>query len=397
MPTFVRSLFAVALAAGIGIAPAISTAADRPVLEPYELNALIPQTGSGAFLGKSYLEAFHAMELHINATGGIQGHPLKIVTADTQTSGQVDVQLVNGLIAKHVQVFIDGAPSTVCLPSIPLVEKTGPLDWCLSPAVHPLPGGYVFTVNGSTLDLTSVYFRYFRQRGWKRVGILTSTDANGQDYDRALSVVTNLPENRDVQVVTEEHFNASEISYAAQLARIKAVAPQVILVLTTGTSLGTVFRGLRDTGITLPILTIAPNMTYAQMSTYAAFLPADLYFGSFRAMTPGETLPGPLRDAQAVYVKSFQAIGVKPDAGHANVWDPMTIIIEALRKYGPGATSTQIRDYVLHLHGWLGANGVYDFGNGSPSGLGQNSIIISRWVPEKQSWHQVSRPGGLLK
>jgi branched-chain amino acid transport system substrate-binding protein len=397
MYTFARTLCIIALAFCIGGAPTVAAAAAHPNLEPYELNAIIPETGSGAFLGKSYLEAFHAMELLVNSTGGIQGHPLKIVTADTQTSGQIDVQLVNGLIAKHVQAFIDGAPSTVCLPSIPLVEKNGPLDWCLSPAVHPTPGGYVFTVNGSTLDLMSVYFRYFRARGWKRIGLLTSTDANGQDYDRALAVVSNLPENRDVQIAVEEHFNNSEISYAAQLARIKNAAPQVVLVLTTGTALGNVFRGMRDGGIALPVLTIAPNMTYAQMAQYAAFLPPDLYFGSFRAMTPQDTLPGPLRDAQAVYVKAFKAIGVKPDAGHANVWDAMTIIIQALRKYGPGATSTQVRDYVLHLHGWLGANGVYDFSNGSPSGLGQNSIIISRWMPDKQTWHQVSRPGGLLK
>jgi hypothetical protein len=39
---------------------------------------------------------------------------------------------------------------------------------------------------------------------------------------------------------------------------------------------------------------------------------------------------------------------------------------------------------------------VYDFKN-SLSGIGQNSIIIARWSPEKDTWVQVSRPGGLLK
>jgi branched-chain amino acid transport system substrate-binding protein len=385
-----------ALALGL-FAAAPAVAADRPALDPFELNAIIPQTGSGAFLGKSYIEAFHALELLVNGTGGIQGHPLKIAMTDTQSSGQVDVQLVNGLIAKHTQLFIDGAPSNVCLPSIPLVEKTGPVDWCLSPAVHPAVGGYVFTVNGSTLDLTTVDFRYFRLRGWKHIAVISSTDSNGQDYDRAIPAVLNLPENRDLKVVDEEHFNSSDISIAAQVAHIKASDAQVVFVVATGTPLGTVLRGLRDGGIPLPVLTIMPNMTYAQMASYSAFLPKDFYFGCLRSMTPNETLPGPLRDAQAVYLKAFRAIGVRQDAGHANAWDASMMLVDALRKYGPSASAQQVRDYVLNLHGWIGANGIYDFSHGSPSGISQNSIIIARWAPEKDTWVQVSRPTGLLK
>ncbi len=305
---------------------------------------------------------------------------------------------MNALVAKRVAVFIDGAPSTVCNASIPLVEKNGPVDYCLSPAVHPLAGGFVFTVNGSTLDLTTVDFRYFRARGWKRIAVMVSTDANGQDYDRAIPQVMSLPENRDLHIVALEHFNNADISYAAQISRIKNADAQVVLVPTTGTPLGTVFRRFaRRRGVPLPVLTIAPNMTYAQMLAYAAFLPKDLYFGSLRAMTPNETLPGPLRDAQTQYLKAFRKIGVRPDGGHANAWDASMIIVDALRRFGPGATAQQIHDYILNLHGWVGANGVYDFTHGSSSGISQNSIVIARWAPEKNGWVQVSRPGGLLK
>ena len=388
-----RVLLAVALVAAV---PAALRAADRQALAPYELNAIIPLTGGGAFLGSDYVEVFKAMELLINSSGGIAGHPLKFVTADTQSNGQVDVQLVNGLIAKHVPVFIDGAPATVCQASLPLVEKSGPVDYCLSPAIHPPIGGYAFTVNASTFDLASVSLRNFRERGWKRVATLTSTDASGQDYDRAIPAVLALPENRDLHLVAQEHFNPSDISVAAQVARIKAADPQVLLALTTGTSLGTVFRALRDAGVNVPVSTNSPNMTYAQMSAYAASLPTALYFPTLRAMTPNETLPGPLHDAQAVYLKAFRAIGVKPDGGHANAWDATMIVINAVRHLGPNATAQEIRDYILHLHGYVGANGIYDFTN-STSGLGQNSAIVAQWIPAKTTWIQVSKPRGFLK
>jgi branched-chain amino acid transport system substrate-binding protein len=388
-----RALLAIALLAAF---PLAAPAANRPTLAPYELNAIIPLTGGGAFLGKDYVDVFRAVELLVNSSGGIQGHPLKFVTADTESNGQVDVQLVNGLISKRVPVFIDGAPSSVCSPSIPLVEKNGPVDYCLSPAIHPALGGYVFSVNASTFDLASVSLRYFRERGWKRVATLTSTDASGQDYDRTIPAVLALPENHDLQLVAREHFNTSDISVAAQIARIKSANPQILLALTTGTSLGTVLRALRDAGLNVPVSTNSPNMTYAQMSAYAASLPKELYFPTLRAMTPNETLLGPLHDAQTVYLKAFRAIGVKPDGGHANAWDATMIIVAALRHIGPSATAQQIRDYILHLHGWVGANGVYDFSN-STSGIGQNSAIVARWVPEKGTWVQSSRPRGLLK
>src|ERR1700733_13680661 len=105
-----QALLVAVFSGGAIMSAALAVRAATP--EPYEINAIVPLTGGGAFLGKAYVETFRAVENFINATGGIQGHPLKFVTADTQTSGQVDVELVNSLIAKKVPVFIDGAPST---------------------------------------------------------------------------------------------------------------------------------------------------------------------------------------------------------------------------------------------------------------------------------------------
>jgi hypothetical protein len=41
-------------------------------------------------------------------------------------------------------------------------------------------------------DFIGVYVRYFRLNGWKRIGLITSADATGQDVERAL--------NRDVEL-----------------------------------------------------------------------------------------------------------------------------------------------------------------------------------------------------
>jgi branched-chain amino acid transport system substrate-binding protein len=370
--------------------------ADVPSGPPYTFEVLIPVTGSGAFLGKSYQETFRALEIAVNASGGIKGHPVKFVLNDTQTNPQTGLQLVNDLIAKRVVAFVDGGPSTVCSASVPLVVKTGPVDYCLSPVIHPPAGSFVFSASVSSVDQAKIAVRYFRERGWTRLAMISSTDTTGDDLEHQTDAALQLPENTGLEIVDREHFNTTDLSVAAQIARIKAANPQAVFVWTTGTPFGTVLRGIRDAGLELPVQTTNSNMTYAQMGAYASFLPKELYFPALLAMTPETGGRGALRDAQAAYVNAFKSIGVRPDEGNVLAWDPTMILIDALRHLGTDATPAQVRDYILHLHGWVGVDGVYDFSSGDQRGIGENAAAVARWDPAKDMWVRVSRPGGRL-
>ena len=362
---------------------------------PYEINVLAPLTGAGAFFGKSYVEGLTALEGVVNASGGIKGRPVKFVISDSQTSGPVGLQIVNSLIAKHAALFIDGGPSPVCLPSIPLVEKSGPLDYCLSPLIYPVPRSYVLSAGASSIDLMAVAIRFFRSKGMKRLAMISTTDSSGQSYDRAITVVLARPENRDVQIVAAEHFGGTDISASAQLARIESAKPQALMLMATGTPAGTVLRGLKDAGSDLPVLTGNSNMTWAQMKAYEGLLPKELYFTTLRGLLPEATLKGPLRDAQQVYVKAMRAANIRPDIGHSLVWDPGMLFVDALRSVGTAATAEQLQAWVLSQRSWVGINGVYDFASGDQRGLGDGSIVIARWNAARGTWLQASGPKGV--
>jgi branched-chain amino acid transport system substrate-binding protein len=362
--------------------------------EPYEINALVPLTGGGAFLGSAYKEAFAAVETIVNRTGGIQGRPLKFVLSDTQSNPQVALQLVNGLIAKHVAVFIDGGPAGVCSASIPVVLNSGPLDYCLSPGVHPSAGSYVLSSSVSTEDLAKTLVRFFRTRGWMHLGLITSTDTTGQDLDRQIGTVLALPENQGVRLIAQEHFNTTDLSVVAQMTRIKAAAPDVLITWSTGTPFGTLLHGINDVGIDVPVSSTNANQTYAQMKAYAAFLPKQLYFPTTLSVVPSSEAPAQVRKAQDVYFSSFRQSGVRPDLAHNLAWDPALIIVDALKHLGPSATAQQLRDYILKQRSWIGVNGRYDFTTGDQRGIGQDGSAVDLWDPAKDTWVQVSRPGG---
>jgi branched-chain amino acid transport system substrate-binding protein len=180
------------------------------------------------------------------------------------------------------------------------------------------------------------------------------------------------------------------------MTRMKAANPQAVLCWVTGTPLGTVLRGLKEAGLDIPTVVTYSNMTYSQMSSYAAFLPAQLYFPTLLGTIPGVLGKGPVSDAQAVYSKALKAVGARPEVGQNLTWDPTMLVVDALRHAGPNATADQVRDFILHAHGWVGINGVYDFASGDQHGIGENAVAIARWDAGKGTWVAASRPRGLL-
>jgi branched-chain amino acid transport system substrate-binding protein len=392
----VNKLVALGFAALLAVTASVPARAATVAGDPVEIDALVPSTGPGAFLAKSYLDTFRAIEIVVNHSGGIAGHPLHIVTSDSQTSGATGLQLVNALVAKHAALFVDGGPSTVCNASVPLVAKTGPVDYCLSPLIKPESGSYVFSASASGTDFVRVGVRYFRERGWKRIAIVAANDASGQAYELATNAALALAENAGVQIVAREHFNGSDLNIGAQISRVAAAAPQAILIYATGPAVATVLHGMHDAALDLPVQISSSNMIYAQLATYAGFAPTNVFFPTTLALTPADTPAGPIRDAQTAYVAAFSAIGVRPDFANNLAWDPTMILVAALRKSGALADAQTVRDDILNLHGWVGVNGVYDFGGGDQRGIGENAIEVARWIPATNTFVRASRPRGYL-
>ena len=122
-------------------------------------------------------------------------------------------------------------------------------------------------------------------------------DASCRDAERQIIDAIALPENRGMQVVASEHFNPTDLSVAAQVARIKAAAPQGVFVCASGTVFGTVVHGLHDGGLDVPTAASSSNMNVEQLHGYADLLPHELYFGGPRGIVEDTLLrPGPVKE-----------------------------------------------------------------------------------------------------
>ena len=389
---FTRRAISVSLS---GILAAALQAAAVPAYA-YDINVILPLTGGASFLGKAEQTALQLAEPLINKAGGVQGQPVHFVFYDDQSNPQTAVQLTNRVAASKPAVLLGSSLVGACSAMAPLMQD-GPAMYCFSPGIHPPAASYVFTSSVSTIDLTDALLRYFRLKGWTRIAFMTSADATGQDAEHGLNEAAARPENKDITVVERAHFNITDVSVAAQIEHIKAANPQALVAWSTGTPIATVFKGILQAGLDIPIGTTSGNMTYAQMTQYAGFLPKQLYMPTSEWVQHKGviTLDPAVETAQQRFFDTFAAANVKPDLGATLAWDPMLIVIDSLQHLGPNATAQQVRDYIGALKGFAGINGIYDFPKNPQRGLGVQAAIVTLWSPTAQTWQPVSKPTGI--
>ena len=378
-------LVAVALLGGISAAQA----ADR------EINVILPLTGGGAFLGKAEQQALLQFEKQANADGGIHGQPLKFVFHDDQSSPQVAVQLANQVKASNPPVILGSALVALCNAMAPLM-KDGPLLYCFSPGIHPAAGSFVYSSSVSTRELAAALLRYFGRKGLKKIALITSTDASGQDAYKNFKALFAADDHKDVELVAEAQLNPTDVSASAQIQRLKGANPDVLVAWSTGGPIGTVFKAIHDAGLELPVATTNGNQTYAQMSQYAAFLPKELYIPAADFLKNDK--PAKQDEAAAAkqdFYKAFEGTDVKPDGPSTYAWDPASLVVGALRKLKPDATAEDLRSYFKDLTGVAGINGFYDFKAVPNRGLGESNVVVTRWDAAAQTWAVVSDPLGI--
>jgi branched-chain amino acid transport system substrate-binding protein len=373
--------------------PAGEGRAQTPAAKEITIPVILPLTGSAAFLGAQQKIGLDVAQNFVNK----RGSHIKLVYYDDTSSPQVAVQLVTQLTAGGSRVLIGPMVRATCAAVEPLM-KNGPLDYCLSPTLHAPPGSFVFTGSTDTWDLDRAVMRFARFKGWKRIAMLTPTDASGVDAIKGFQEALKDPDNRDLTLVEQLSFNPTDTTVTAQLARIKAAKPDLLLAWATGAPIATILREMNALGLDVPVATGYSNMTYQQMDSMVGYMPKNLYFpvpSAVGSRTREVALDRKVESALKDFDAEFAGAGLKPDAGVLTTWDPILIIARACSDLGPDATSEQLRNYLSHLKGFAGINGIYDFEKYPQRGLSEINTYVTRWSPETKSWAIVSKAAGV--
>ena len=373
-----RALTAVLTAALVCVSPVTAAPATGA---PVEINVVISQTGGGAFLAAKTIQSLDVLQKAVNADGGVQGRPVKFVFADDATNPQTAVQLMSGLTGK-AKIVIGSSVVATCAAMMPTVAS-GPVAYCLAPPLQPPGGSFMFVSGTNATEYVATTLRYFRSRKLTRIGLMTATDASGQAFERDFDAYLAGPAGQEFTVVDRERFNNSDLSMTAQVAKMKAQAPQAVLTFAIGPSFGTLLKNLYDAGVNVPTSGSAGNLSYAQLDAYKTFAPTELLFVGNAGAAPDPNARGAVKRAQDRYFAALRAAGLRPEYLYAMAWDPALLYISTLRRLGPDASPTQIRNALASLRDWSGVYGSYDFASYPQRGLGPDALVFYRWDATK--------------
>lgn len=153
------------------------TALATRAADPFVINAIVPLTGNLAFIGQTEQQSLKAVEGWVNRTGGIRGRQLQFAFADDASDVKTDLQLAQNLIAKNVPVILGPSSPGGCAAIAPIIAQNGPVLYCFANAGVPVAGGYEFLTLFPYEPQFAVTYRYFRQRGWRKIAYIVANDA----------------------------------------------------------------------------------------------------------------------------------------------------------------------------------------------------------------------------
>jgi branched-chain amino acid transport system substrate-binding protein len=217
----------------LALAPAASKAQSE-----FKVGFVLSQIGPLAELAKTYLDGAEVGVAMVNETGGIGGLKVRLIACDTQGQEPQAVICAKKLINDdkvNMMIGATGTPPTMAI--IPTVESAGvPLFGMGAGRVIWEPvKKWVFKSFPSNDDQIPAELDYAKKKGWNRIALLTDNTSFGKD---TAEMTRDVVKKYGMELVADESYSPSDTDVSAQVTRVRAAKPDVVLNLAGTIPLG---------------------------------------------------------------------------------------------------------------------------------------------------------------
>ncbi|SDB17931.1 amino acid/amide ABC transporter substrate-binding protein, HAAT family [Desulfonatronum thiosulfatophilum] len=357
-----------------------------PVLaaEPIKIGAFFALSGPAAFIGTPTKLVAEMVVEKINKDGGINGSPLELVVADTESDPQKALLAARRLVEREKVTALVGptrtdtgmavkaylhqrrVPTVMTVGGDPVImgDRFGPFDWIFK------------SPQRSSVAVSRVY-EYLQSRGVTRVGLLTASDGFGKD---GLSWLTSLAGEYGITITANEQFAPTDTDMTTQLVKIRATDPEFIICWTIGPAAALVSKNVQQLGLTIPLMHChgIPDPKYLELAGDAAdgtYMPSTKLMAA-EQLSDDDPQKAVVMEFIRLYKDVYQFERQYPMNTHSGyAWDAIMLLAEALRKVGPD-DPVAIRDALRQTSGFVGVSGVFTLSEEDHNGLDTDSLII---------------------
>ena len=308
-------------------------------------------TGSEATFGQSSHKGTQLAIDELNATGGLLGEKIQLLTEDNQSQAGQSATVVRKLISSDGVVAILGeVASSRSLEAAPICQQNK------TPMISPSStnpkvtetGDYIFRV--CFIDpFQGTVMANFARKTLKLQNVAVLTDVKS-DYSVGLAKFFKAGMVAGGgKIAVEQNYSGGDKDFNAQLTSIKAANTDGIFVPGYYTEVGLIALQAKQLGISAPIFGGDGWESSSLVPIGGAALEGDYFSTHF---SPEDAAP-----AVQNFVKSFkEKFNETPDAMAALGYDSAMMLADAIKKTG-STTAAKVRDALAAEKDFVGVTG----------------------------------------
>lgn len=350
----------------------VLAASSAPLLaqEAIKVGAFLSVTGPAAFLGDPEQKTLELYVEKINASGGVLGRKLQLISYDDSGDAEKARTFAKRLIEQDkVDVIVGGSTTGATMAAAPLMEAAQMPFISLAGAVviiEPVKK-WVFKTPHTDRMACEKVFVDMNARKLSQLALISGT--GGFDKSMRAECLKVAP-NYKIQVVADETYGAGDTDMTVQLTKIKNTAGvQALLNPGFGQGPTIVTKNFKQLALNLPLY-----QSHGVASKEFIKLSGDASEGvrlPAAALLVAEQLADsdPQKKVVLSYRQAFEAAykqDVSSFGGHA--YDGLMLAIEAMRRAG-STDKAKVRDAIESTKGYVGTGGIVNMSATDHMGL----------------------------
>jgi len=342
-----------------------------------KIGAIVAATGPASFLGDPELKTLQHYIKKINASGGVNGQQLELISYDTGASPKKAVTFVKRLINQDKVVAIIGPSTTgetmaiikfVQKAKIPMISMAGAVA-----IIKPVKK-YVFKIVATDRMACQKVMADLKKRGLSNLALISGSGGFGKSMRKQCK---DVAPSYGISIVADETYGKKDSDMTTQLLKIKA-NKKVQAVLNPGFGQGPaiVTKNYRQLKISAPLY-----QSHGVASKKFIEIAGDAANG-VRVVAPpvvvADKLNNSVKNKQVAldykneFEKAFNT-QVASFGGHA--YDSLYAIVEAIKSTG-STNPSKIRDGIENLKNFIGVDGVVNMSKDNHLGLDTKTGMI---------------------
>jgi branched-chain amino acid transport system substrate-binding protein len=352
-----RGVFMV-LAVGLAVLLLWGTTASAAT--PYKIGGIFPLTGALSWLGEYKKKGAELKVELINKAGGVNGHPLELISYDDQSSPETASRVAQRLVSRDGVIAMIGTASVPVSGAVASIAAKNKIPAIIGSGyeVNAQKEPFLFNTAHKTDFAVARPFQYFQSKGIAKVALLMPIGPLGE---LGSTLARKYAPRYGITIVGEEKFDIKAADVTTQLAKLRTLGPQAVFSFCTGEPAALVARNMDQMGMKIPVLVSHGNANPGFLK-FVSSLSVPIIVPAGRAAAPDAVADSdPCKKVIMDFSRAHQQkYGEPANYYSAEMVDAVDLIAAALKTTGSD-DPVKLRDALEKTKGFVGMQGIFNF------------------------------------